>query len=189
MKDTGTSNCSQCILDVLLVPILWKTLFTHWTLEIKIQKLITLVQWATITPIRKTKKTYFPALGVLILGNNSVCFVAKLKCKKVSKFMKLSCTIVWTFRFHEQQEKMKDLRNIDASSTHHRLKHIHSWGLLFLLHRLRKKVSCKHQAMGDVRHQIDGQEHNNFTQSLQNQSKIQDNNSPQLRQKVSFLQL
>ena len=49
-----------------------------------------------------------------------------------------------------------------------------------------KKVSCKHQAMGDVRRHIDGQEHKNFTQSLQNQPKIQGDNSPQLRQKVIF---
>ena len=43
--------------------------------------------------------------------------------------------------------------------------------------------------MGDVRGHIDGQEHKNFTQSLQNRPKIQDDISPQLRQKVSFLQL
>ena len=52
-----------------------------------------------------------------------------------------------------------------------------------------KKVSCKHQPMGDVRGHIDGQKHKNVTQSLQNQSKFQDDNSPKLRQKVSFLQL
>ena len=43
--------------------------------------------------------------------------------------------------------------------------------------------------MGDVRGHIDGQKHKNATQSLQNQSKFQDDNSPKLRQKVSFLQL
>ena len=43
--------------------------------------------------------------------------------------------------------------------------------------------------MGDVRRHIDGQEHKNFTQSLQNQLKIQGDNSPQLYRKASFLQL
>ena len=41
-----------------------------------------------------------------------------------------------------------------------------------------KKVSCKHQAMGDVRRRIDDQKHKNVTQSLQNQQKIQGENSP-----------
>ena len=43
--------------------------------------------------------------------------------------------------------------------------------------------------MGDVWRRIDGQKHKNLTQSLQNQQKIQGDNSPQLRQKASFLQL
>ena len=53
----------------------------------------------------KKQKTYFLALGVLMLGNNSLCLFAKLKFKKVSNFMKLSCTIAWSFRFPEQQRK------------------------------------------------------------------------------------
>ena len=43
--------------------------------------------------------------------------------------------------------------------------------------------------MEDVRRHIDGQGHKNFIQSLQNQPKIQGENSPQLCQKFSFLQV
>ena len=109
--------------------------------------------------------------------------------------MKLSCTIVWTFRFLEQQENMKDLRNMDASLFHHGLKHIHSWNLLKTTSTLSiapfapKKWAANTKLWGMEGVTLTVRCHKNFTQSLQNQSKIQDDNSPQLRQKVSFLQL
>ena len=104
--------------------------------------------------------------------------------------MKLSCAIVWTFGFLEQQEKMKDLQNMDASSTHHGLRHIHSYNLLNTTSAFsiapfaRKKWAANTKLWG-----MYGQEHKKFTQSLQNQPKIQSDHSPQIRQKVSFLQL
>ena len=83
---------------------------------------------------------------------------------------------------------------MDAKSTHHELRHIHSCKLLntattFSIALFVRKVSSKHRAMGDVRPHIGGQKHKNCTQNLQNQPKIRGENSPQLHQKVSFLQV
>ena len=87
--------------------------------------------------------------------------------------MKLSCAIVWTSgsgasKKSEGSAKYECKFNLLWTKTYPFLQPAKDDVYSFYCTVCAKKVSCKHQATGDVRYHIDGPEHKNFTQSLQN---------------------
>ena len=155
----------------------WKTLFKHRTLETKMLKLITLAHWATVTPIRKTKNI-FRHQGCLYLSITVGVLLQKWNVKRYRNLWNYLVRLFelfdfWSNRKSEISTKYGCKFNLSWTKKYPFLQPAKDDIYAFYCTVCPEKKKCKHQAMGDVRHHIDGQEHKNFTQNLQNQPKIQ----------------